>query len=477
MRIRDENVFLHNKNSVPCVFQVIRVLKLLLFTVDFETECRDRYFFVSVQMPSPGSQLQFQAFGAGEAYPITAQHGEFCGCTVQTVLYCVVLGASYFACHKEIGFKCKLVMVNLKGGETSAIISKTCSLTFYHGLEEWSCIMFEKEGQHSEVMSAEKTAAVDYFLMSAIGRIVFRTAFGRPYATIKMVGLFQLKVSQFRETYLPSVQIANLPPVFFPFIPPAFSSQCEVNGISFKLDHKTFKYMREFIIGPYPLTQQLAHNQGYIMINDGQSLVRHAPLFITGYFITLQQFSGTFEILTRNAKTLEFAQSSARRCRFKTTELLVCSTHGVMTVLSDVTEAVLRADPARATLLDRNCKPRDFDETKVLFSFGLNTCGTRVKINKQFISYENEILFSMLYSSEIKPVITSVNQCPLGSDHKTPFLTNAHVGSDCVMLAVTVLEENSGVSSLILNARWIYELHVVLLNLTKDFVVSSELSF
>ncbi|KAL6490672.1 hypothetical protein MHYP_G00010170 [Metynnis hypsauchen] len=77
-----------------------------------------------------------------------------------------------------------------------------------------------------------------------------------------------------------------------------------------------------------------------------------------------------------------------------------------MTVMSDVSKAVLRADPARATLMDRNCKPRDFDETKVLFSFGLNTCGTRVKINKQFILYENDILFPMLYSSEIKPVIT-----------------------------------------------------------------------
>ncbi|KAL7875964.1 hypothetical protein AOLI_G00109270 [Acnodon oligacanthus] len=72
--------------------------------------------------------------------------------------------------------------------------------------------------------------------------------------------------------------------------------------------------------------------------------------------ITLQQFIGTFEILTRNAKTLEVAQSSTRCCWFKTTELLVCSTHGVMTV-TNVTKAVPKAEPVKATLLDRNFKP------------------------------------------------------------------------------------------------------------------------
>ncbi|XP_036451860.1 zona pellucida protein AX 4 [Colossoma macropomum] len=611
--------------------------------VDFETECRDRYFFVSVKMPSPGSELQFQAFDAGGAYPITAQHGEFCGYTVQAVFDRIVLRASYFSCHTDnqndevFSFKFKLIIVNPKGRETSAIISKTCSLTLPWSPREVLCeenymegsvvsgwqIMFEKEGQHSEVMSAEKAAALGYFLMSTTGRIVFRAAFGRPCTAIKVangvsihelhsVVLFRQKSTvmktdldvacvlssssgaqilwetpmktpllmksdfedkltsyrvtgqllekqtimsrghampgstgtlgtgipyvsseEFRKNLLENqyyhqnsfmdtgvkvvaphplplnlltvnqtvpkeriftVYLGNIPldvvleavelngnyfpawaasqrgyiseitysngthaysvkvqfedPVvemiyitegvfkyslsikyiliFMPqgqlyhhsvsvvayahdVLPPAFSSQCDVNGISFKLDHKKFNYIWEFTIGPYPLTQQLADSQGYIMINDSRSLVMHAPLFTTGYLyenITLQQFFGTFEILTRNAKTLEVAQSSARRCLFKTTELLVCSTDGVMTVVSDVTKAVPRADPARATLLDRNCKPRDFDETKVLFSFGLNTCGTRVKINKQYIMYENEILFPMVYSSEIKPVIT-----------------------------------------------------------------------
>ncbi|KAI4895749.1 hypothetical protein NFI96_024037 [Prochilodus magdalenae] len=681
--------------TVACALGDQNILSQYALVPDvvYETECRERYFFVSVKLPPAGSQLQFQAIDAGGAYPITAQYGEFCGYTVQTDLDRVVLRASYFSCHTDnqndetFTFKFKLIVVDRIRGETSATISKTCSLHLpwtprdvlceenymevsvsrdlscpYAGnlkddgtkinsvgsvVSTWQ-VMFEKEGQHSEVMSAENAAALGYFLMSTSGRIVLRTAFGRPHTTIKMadgvaihelhsVVLFRQKLtvmkmdldvacvlsessssgaemhweitgkipplmkSEFEDKLTSSrvtsqlldkqtisrghalagstetvgtgvpyvsseefgknlvenqyyyqrsftdtgvkvvathplalnlltinrtvpedhaftVYLGNVPlyvvleavelngnyfhvwaaikngyiseipysngthaysikvqfedpvveMIYFtegvfqfslsikyilklmpqekPFyhsvsvvnyvhdvFPPTFSGKCEVNGISFKLDHNKFEYMWKFTIGPYPLTQQLADSRGYILTNDSQSPIMYAPLFTTGYLyenITLQQFFGTFEIFTRNAKTLEVMQSSAKRCLFKTTELLVCSTDGVMTVVSDVTKAVPRADPARTTLLDRNCKPREFDETRVLFSFGLNTCGTRVKvcclklqlwplvrssclhiasflqINQEFIMYENEILFHMSYSSEIKPVIT-----------------------------------------------------------------------
>jgi len=51
-----------------------------------------------------------------------------------------------------------------------------------------------------------------------------------------------------------------------------------------------------------------------------------------------------------------------------------------MTVVSDLTKAVPLADPTRTTLLDPSCRPRETDERRVLFSFGLNTCGTRFQV-------------------------------------------------------------------------------------------------
>ncbi|XP_030635000.1 zona pellucida protein AX 4 [Chanos chanos] len=199
--------------------------------------------------------------------------------------------------------------------------------------------------------------------------------------------------------------VADIKDVF----PPAFSALCTDSGISFKLDHTEFDYLWEVCIGQYPLTQQLADHCGYIMHNDSQTLTLNVPLFTTGYIyenITLQQFFGTFEVISRDAKSLEIVQSTAKRCPFNTSELIVCSTSGVMTVVSDVSKAVPEADHTRITLLDKTCKPKQMDENRVLFTFGLNTCGTRVLVNKLYVTYENEIVFDMALASVKKPVVT-----------------------------------------------------------------------
>uniref|UniRef100_A0A672JWJ7 Uncharacterized LOC107597052 n=1 Tax=Sinocyclocheilus grahami TaxID=75366 RepID=A0A672JWJ7_SINGR len=192
-------------------------------------------------------------------------------------------------------------------------------------------------------------------------------------------------------------------------IPPVFDSMCTDNGISFMKDHQQYDYLWDIAIGSYTLTPQLASERGYILTNDSTTLILAVPLFTIGYVyedITLQQFYGTFEILSRNVKTLEFEKSSAKRCRFQTAELLVCTTEGVMTVVTDITKVVPYADPARTTLLDRSCRPQETDETRVLFSFGLNTCGTRFQIDQQYVIYENEIIFHDLYSTDSRQVIT-----------------------------------------------------------------------
>ncbi|NP_001191108.1 zona pellucida protein AX 4 precursor [Danio rerio] len=191
--------------------------------------------------------------------------------------------------------------------------------------------------------------------------------------------------------------------------PPVFESTCAANGVSFRKEHRGYDHLWDFAVGRHRLTPQLMSERGYIVTNDSSALIMDIPLFTAGYTyedITLQQFSAKFEIFTRNAKTLETVQSSARRCLFQTTELLVCSPEGVMTVVSDITKAIPNADPARTTLLDPSCGPKETDERRVLFSFGLNTCGTRVEIDQRYVTYENEIKLHEVYSSDAKPVIT-----------------------------------------------------------------------
>ncbi|XP_064821000.1 uncharacterized protein LOC135539048, partial [Oncorhynchus masou masou] len=187
--------------------------------------------------------------------------------------------------------------------------------------------------------------------------------------------------------YLTSV-VAQFNDVF----PPVFKGVCNEKSISFQMAHKPFDYLWEVGVGPYILTTNLAAKRGYIMQNDSKSLTLEVPLFSVGYTykdINLKQFYGSFEIHSRLPKTLEVKSSLAKACLFQTTEVIVCSTEGVVTVVTDVTLA--GAEPNGTFLLDSTCRPQETDGTRVLFSFGLHTCGTRVQVDHQHVTYENEI--------------------------------------------------------------------------------------
>ncbi|XP_067257846.1 zona pellucida protein AX 4 [Chanodichthys erythropterus] len=289
----------------------------------------------------------------------------------------------------NIPFDVELVAIELNGQEISVLTAMQMGFSIIRVQEEGSDITFA------------------YIL-----RVPFEDQFVVKQYTTE--GLFEysleikwtLNITSQMESYYHFSSVTAFVQDILPFV---FDSLCANNGIRFMKDHHVYDYLWDVVIGQYPLTQQLASERGYIMTNDSISLTLDVPLFTIGYIyenITLQQFLGTFELLTRNAKTLEIKQSSAKSCLFETTELLVCSSEGVMTVVSDITKAVPAANPARTTLLDPSCRPQETDETRVLFSFGLNTCGTRFQIDQQYVTYENEIIFHELYSTDSKPVIT-----------------------------------------------------------------------
>lgn len=53
-------------------------------------------------------------------------------------------------------------------------------------VEAWQ-VMLQQGGQQSEVMSTEEAAALGYFITATPSRLVFRTTFGQPHASVKMV--------------------------------------------------------------------------------------------------------------------------------------------------------------------------------------------------------------------------------------------------------------------------------------------------
>ncbi|KAK6323235.1 hypothetical protein J4Q44_G00055740 [Coregonus suidteri] len=207
----------------------------------------------------------------------------------------------------------------------------------------------------------------------------------------------------------PYYYLASVVAQFNDVFAPVFNGVCNEKSITFQMDHKPFDYLWEVGVGPYLLTPNLAAKRGYVMQNDSQSLTLEVPLFSVGYTykdVNLKQFRGTFEILSRVPKTLEVTSSMAQRCLFQTTELIVCSTEGVMTVVTDVTLAIPGSEPSRTSLLDSTCRPQEMDDTRVLLSFRLDTCGTRVQVDYQHVTYENEITIEQEFHSVMAPVKT-----------------------------------------------------------------------
>ncbi|MGH0188848.1 UNVERIFIED_CONTAM: hypothetical protein FKN15_031597 [Acipenser sinensis] len=122
--------------------------------------------------------------------------------------------------------------------------------------------------------------------------------------------------------------------------------------------------------------------------------------------ISLRGLTVRVELNMRNVKTLQVEKQFVQRCPIPTRELLVCFPNGVVTVVAVTMEPIPVVDPSKTTLLDKTCKPKEFDLTRALFTFGVNTCGTRSQIVGNYLIYENEVLYTRALFPPNAPVIT-----------------------------------------------------------------------
>ncbi|KAF7663833.1 hypothetical protein LDENG_00198850 [Lucifuga dentata] len=172
--------------------------------------------------------------------------------------------------------------------------------------------------------------------------------------------------------------------VFTDNIPLAFDVVCFETGIRFKRDRRPFDHLWKIGVASEPLTAELVDQLGYFMTSDNQSTRLDVPLFTYGFAyndIGLERFFGTFKLLVWDYKMTQVHASYAKTCPFTANELIVCSTDGKMTVIADMSLAIPSGRIlAGMTLRDKSCGPKETNGTRVLFSFRLNSCGTKVKV-------------------------------------------------------------------------------------------------
>ncbi|XP_023829988.1 uncharacterized protein [Salvelinus sp. IW2-2015] len=223
-------------------------------------------------------------------------------------------------------------------------------------------------------------------------KAVHRTYLGEGLFQYSMDMNYTLSIMPQEEAYyhLASVmeQLSNA-------FPPELKGVCTRGGIVFDMTQPRLGYLWEIGVGHDPLTPELVAERGYNLRNESHILTLEVPLFTVGYTyedINLRHFYGIFEIHSRDSRTLEIQTATATRCLFRRDQLIICSTDGIMTVVTSTKTTWPAVNPRSTTLLDRTCKPKLMDDSRVLFEFGLNTCNTTVMVEDSSVVYENEIL-------------------------------------------------------------------------------------
>ncbi|XP_061524643.1 LOW QUALITY PROTEIN: zona pellucida protein AX 4 [Phycodurus eques] len=205
---------------------------------------------------------------------------------------------------------------------------------------------------------------------------------------------YTLSVLPENELYYHSVSVTALAGPS----PPVLDAVCSESGIRFNADRWAFDFLWSIGVGSVTLTPELATQRGYEMRNDSQRLQLDVPVYSQGFRyeeITLKRFLGTFEILIKERLTSAVQRSITKTCPFVTSELIMCSTDGRMTVVADLSLITPSgATPSSSNLLDVFCGPAEADDARALFSFPLNSCGSKVKLSKGNVIYRNEIFYS-----------------------------------------------------------------------------------
>nr|XP_061810620.1 uncharacterized protein LOC133601537 [Nerophis lumbriciformis] len=206
---------------------------------------------------------------------------------------------------------------------------------------------------------------------------------------------FTLSVMPENELFYHSVSVTY---ITSDLAPPVLDAVCSDSGIRFTADHWAFDFLWSLGVGSDTLTPELARRRGYQMSNDSQRLQLDVPVYSQGFQykeITLKQFLGTFEIFVQEQQTSTVQRTITKTCPFPTSELIVCSTDGRMTVVADLSEITPSgATPATSHLLGALCGPAEADNTRALFSLPLNSCGSKIKLREGNVIYQNEIFYT-----------------------------------------------------------------------------------
>ncbi|RXN06943.1 hypothetical protein ROHU_036992 [Labeo rohita] len=234
--------------------------------------------------------------------------------------------------------------------------------------------------------------------------LISQTYLGDRFRKYTLYGVFSFIMFPDGEIYNYSATVeAKLQDVVLPKL----EGDCTIQGV------RTLAYYGNIdssewslYVGGMKLDWELVELGGFSLDPHELYLSLEIPLYAPGMAYEGLGLQGLLVSVLVSLVHLETAeeQTHVQRCVFPVKELLVCLPDGRMVVMIDTAGVSPPVNPNHTALLDPACRPLETDNSRAIFSFSIDSCGTVATHDGDQVIYRNEVRNVPPFPPHLRPL-------------------------------------------------------------------------